>query len=232
MSDILLFPGLKTDIQNFNTLAPPVAERIAPFFSLYPGTRQKRHEALERVRDWVREVVGCGNTVRVLFDLLAGRIDEWELSYLLKTSHAEVCRRVAHCHDLIRAAAVAEAVVASLSRESVAWVDPRSARVLSGDDSPPFAVPIPETDCALPALEKELVSGYLHGHAKQVRRERELPLYLLGRHAGEDGAVALDLVHAAESWAEAKKLTRRLRTNRIINLAGCLGKPRSRRVAA
>jgi hypothetical protein len=230
MSDILPFPGLKTDAQKIDTPTSPGADHIAPFHDLWPGTRRKRHAALEKVRDWVRGVLGCENTTRVIFDLLAGRLDEWELSHLLKTSRAEVASRVAACHDLLWSVGVAEVVVATLDRQPVARIDPRSARILDLDGPVRFAVPEAEGGRVLPAPEKCHVADYLREHVKAIRRQRVFPLELLARF-NEDDSVALDLVTPARTLSEAKKLTRRRRNNRIINLTVEFHEPLSRRAS-
>lgn len=222
MTDILtILPFDTTDLDDLE---------VGPFLDFWPGTPDGREAALEQLRRWLREVVGCDNSLRLLLDLASEYLGEGDLADQLQIDLKELRCRRDELHRRIRFEALGEAVVAGLAHDPLVRVDPVTARLLPPSVRAAFAVTIPETRRDLQTRAVLCVVEYLQEHADELQRERELPLYLLARQ-GEDGTLGLGLAHVAASAAEARGLGRRLRTSQVIDLARgeCVVLPRAAR---
>lgn len=163
------------------TLPAVIASRVqaAPFFPL-PAGGEARREALSALRGWLLSAVGCERSLELLLGLADESLSYEDVARCLGLNRAQVWRLVRAGWNEVRWAAVAEAAVSALRRETGFIIDPLTARLLPPTQEDCFAVSLAGASRELPAPTVAQVRGYARDHAGRLLRQRRQKVYLGG----------------------------------------------------
>lgn len=208
---------------------------VAPFFCI-PNRGKARHEALERLRQWLLAVVGSEVELELLLDLVDEQKSYEDVASMLQFNRAEVWRLVQRAHHLIRWAAVAERTMAEheRGRQVVILIDPTTALPLTRHDRKGFVVSLPNASQTIDEPSVEAVGEYIQQYSARVLRSRDEKIHLACWLPLESPSLILDLVVLIDHEAMARILAHRWRQDTIYSLdthEELVVRPRGRRAA-
>jgi len=192
---------------------------VAPFFPVPRGSDSHQHAALERLRGWLLEAVGCERSLEILLDLAAERLSYEDLAGLLNLTKSRAWNLVQRVHHTIRWAAVAEAVVAALEDSNTCAVEPLSASILPLNEQCRYAVPVAGVQLVLAEVTVEEVRRAVEAQASRLLRQRRRPLHLVGYFdATARAGHTLEGASLCDDLPEARALAARQHQDRVVDL--------------